>query len=669
MTDDFKPSWFQRLRTLVIGGAKDLHDKRLFHNLSLIAFFAWVGLGADGLSSSSYGPEEAMRELLIGGDHRCLALFVGLATVLTIFVISTSYSQIIELFPSGGGGYLVASKLLSPSVGMVAGCALLIDYVLTISLSVASGTDALFSFLPTYCLPYKLEFSIAGVLFLIIMNLRGVKESVLPLLPIFMIFILTHAFAIIYGLGSHLMDLGPVMTTTKADLSHTAAQLGGLGMIILILRAYSMGAGTFTGIEAVSNAMGLLREPRVQTGKKTMRYMAFSLAIMVMGLMILYLLYRVVPDPNLNKTLNAILFEKMTEFWNSSWGKPFVLVTLFSEAALLFIAAQTGFLGGPAVLANMALDRWFPSRFSTLSDRFVTHNGVVIMGTAALITMILAGGSVRTLVVLYSINVFITFCLSQTGMVRHWWIARAENPYWRRKILINGIGLVLSFFILIMVVVLKFKEGGWVTLGVTGGLVTVALLVRNHYNNAGKLLRRLNALVEVTQAENLAESALNPHPNEPFNPKAKTAVILVNGFSGLGLHTLFSVIKMFEGIFKNFIFVQVGVLDAGNFKGLQEIDNLRNRIQKDLDQYVTFMQRHGYHAEGFSAISTEIVEEVAHLAPKVLEKYPGAVFFGGQLVFPEDSFMTRLLHNYVVFAVQRRFYRLGIPFVILPVRL
>ena len=156
-----KPSIVQRLKNLVIGSAINPHDSSVFHNLSLIAFFAWVGLGADGLSSSSYGPEEAFLAL---GEHIYLGVFVAIASAITIFVISASYAQIIELFPSGGGGYLVASKLLSPSFGMIAGCALLIDYVLTITISIASGADALFSFLPMEWLPYKLHFAVAACL-------------------------------------------------------------------------------------------------------------------------------------------------------------------------------------------------------------------------------------------------------------------------------------------------------------------------------------------------------------------------------------------------------------------------------------------------------------------------------------------------------------------------
>src|SRR5271170_538810 len=165
----------KRVKTLVIGRALSPHDRSVFHKLSLIAFFAWVGLGADGLSSSCYGPQEAFLAL---GTHPYLSIFIGLSSALTVFVISTSYSQIIELFPTGGGGYLVASKLLSPTIGMISGCALIGDYILTIAISIASGADATFSLLPVEWQPWKFKFSIGIVFFLTLINLRGVKESI-----------------------------------------------------------------------------------------------------------------------------------------------------------------------------------------------------------------------------------------------------------------------------------------------------------------------------------------------------------------------------------------------------------------------------------------------------------------------------------------------------------
>ena len=653
----------ERVKTLVFGRALSPHDHSVFHKLSLIAFFAWVGLGADGLSSSCYGPQEAFLAL---GTHPYLGIFVGLASALTVFVISTSYSQIIELFPTGGGGYLVASKLLSPMVGMISGCALLIDYVLTITISIASGADALFSFLPAGWLPYKLTFAIMGVLVLTLLNLRGVKESVVCLVPIFMVFVVTHVFVILYVLIVHAGDFGRVFAETAGNVRQAHTELGLLGMVLLMLRAYSMGAGTYTGIEAVSNGLPILREPKVQTGKRTMQYMAISLAFTATGLMFAYLLLHV--NFQEGKTLNAVLFESLTANWGSS-ARWFVLVTLISEALLLFVAAQAGFLDGPRVLSSMALDRWMPTKFATLSDRLVTQNGILLMGVAAFGMMLLSRGSVGFLVVLYSINVFITFTLSQLGMVRHWWITEKGVEHRLKKLFINGLGLVLCTAILALMTIIKFHEGGAITVVLTAVLVVFSLLIHRHYRYTGRLLRRLNDLVEAAAAETgMGEQDTPKLEPVACNPKAKTAIILVSGFNGLGLHTLFGVLRVFGGVFKNFVFVQVGIIDAGNFKGSDEIARLRSHVLEEVDHYVDYMREHGYYAEGFYSLGTDVVEELANVAPKIVTKFPNSVFFGGQLVFPKDTAASRWLHNYTVFAVQKRFYRAGFPFVLLPIR-
>ena len=660
---------FQKLKILLVGRSLNPSDPKAIHGISLIAFFAWVGLGADGLSSSSYGPEEAFRAL---GHHPHLGILVALGSALTVLIISASYSQLIELFPAGGGGYLVASKLLSPHAGMLSGCALLIDYVLTITISVASGADAIFSFLPREWYHFKLEATLAVMGLLVILNLRGVKESVLPLVPIFLIFVLTHAFAIMYGMILHLWDFPEVISSTVRDVKSTNDELGLVGMIFLMLRSYSMGAGTYTGIEAVSNGMPILREPKVQTGKRTMVYMALSLAFMVLGLMLLYVLYHLEAQPG--KTMNAVLFDTMTQTWNSKWGQIFIWVSLFSEAVILFVAAQAGFLGGPRVLANMALDHWFPTKFTLLSDRLVIQNGVYLMGGAATLIMLATGGSVQLLVVLYSITVFITFVLSQMGMVRHWWQVRHKTQGWKRRLLTSSVALGLCFFILVTMTFLKFNDGGWITLLMTGGLIGIALFVKRHYSNTAKMLKRMDNLVNAAKASNsgpipriMGEPVAAAGPPR-FEPKARTAVMLVSGFNGLGLHTLFSIIRLFGGIYKNFVFVELGLIDAGNFKGTDEIEHLQNHVKQELDGYVEFIQRHGYYGEGISALSHDVVEGSAQLAPRIMERFPQAVFFMGQLVFPEESFFSRLFHNNVVFAVQRRLYHLGIPFIIMPVR-
>jgi len=654
------------LKNVLIGRSRDPRDATVFHRLSLVAFFAWIGLGADGLSSSNYGPQEAFLAL---GEHPYLGVFVGLATVITIFIIAASYSQIVELFPTGGGGYFVASKLLSPWLGMVSGCALLIDYVLTIAVSIASGADAIFSFLPPTPAwqEHKLDLAIIVVILMVLLNMRGVRESVIPLVPIFLTFLATHIFIILYGLFTHLPQVSTVARSLQTDVHDTMSTVGFWGLIFLVLRSYSMGAGTYTGIEAISNGLPVLREPRVQTARLTMRYMAISLAFMVMGLIIGYLLYDVGPVPG--KTFNAILFEKATAGWSKDIARPFIYICLLSEATLLFVAAQTGFLGGPRVLANMSLDRWFPTKFSVLSDRLVIQNGILIMGGFSLVIMIFTKGSVRLLVVLYSINVFITFALSQLGMVRHWWQDRRRVGRWFQKLLINGVGLILTAFILISMVVVKFFEGGWVTLLITGTLIVLAMLVKRHYQNIAVQLRRLDELAERAESY-VRQSAPKGGEGEAgpvFDPKAKTAVLLVSGFNGTGLHTLLAIIRLFGGVFRNFVFLEVGVLDVGNFKGPQEVEHLQAQVQSDLNRYVELMKKEGFYAEAVSDIGVDAAEQITQIVPTIIQRYPGAVFFGGKLLFLNETLINRLLHNQLVFTIQKRLHRLGIPFVILPI--
>jgi K+ transporter len=201
-----------------------------------------------------------------------------------------------------------------------------------------------------------------------------------------------------------------------------------------------------------------------------------------------------------------------------------------------------------------------PTRFATLSDRLVTQNGVLMMGLAALLVILFTGASVDELVVLYSINVFITFSLSQLGMVKHWWQERAGTPRWKKKLFINGIGLLLTSGILISLCIVKFFEGGWLTLLVTGLLVGLAFWVKHHYRLTQKKLHRLNELVAAALADD-AVAGIETRPAPTCDSNARTAVFLVNGFNGLGLHTLLAVVRMFPKVYQNFIFVRGTICD------------------------------------------------------------------------------------------------------------
>ena len=652
---------FNLAKEVFIGRARNLSDKRIFHSMSLIALLAWVGLGADGLSSSCYGPDAAFTAL---AGHTYLSLFVAAASILTIVIICVSYSQIIEVFPSGGGGYVVASKLLSPTVGVVSGCALIGDYILTIAISVASGADALFSMLPVQWQVWKLKFSIGIVVLLTLLNLRGAKESVVLWLPVFLLFVATYTFGIIWAIATHFGDLPDIAHGLVTDVKSDSAAVGVFGLIAVILRAYSLGAGTYTGIEAVSNALNTLREPRVQTGKHTMVYMCVSLSFIVGGLLLAYLLYHV--EHVDGQTLNAVLFGKITAAWPGWAGHSFVVAAMGSSAALLFIAAQTGFFGGPRILANMAVDRWMPSPFANFSDRLVTQNGVLIMGLAALLVVLLTRGAVDTLVVLYSINVFITFSLSQLGMVRHWWKLRAEERKWRIKILINGTGLLLTGGILISLCMVKFFEGGWVTLLVTGVLVGLAFWVKRYYGQTQKKLERLNELVAAAMADYAIATDIKASP--PRDTNARTAVFLVQAFNGVGLHTLLAVIRMFPKVYQNFIFVQVGVLDAGNFKGAREVENLRKHTNTEANRYVSYIGKRGFYSESRIALGTDVVDEAEKLCNDIASQFPQSQFFAGHLVFDEENRVGRWFHNHAVFELQRRLYQNDRVMLVLPIK-
>jgi amino acid transporter len=648
------------LRTFFVGKAKDPLSPDVFHHISLAAFLAWVGLGSDGLSSSCYGPEEAFLAL---GSHTFLALILAILMAVTVFVISASYSQIIELFPTGGGGYLVATKLLGRYPGLVCGGALLVDYVLTIAISIASGADAVFNLLPLPYHQFKLPVAALAVCVLIVLNLRGVRESVVVLLPIFLIFLVTHVIVILYGVATHIEVAPTLLAASFHDSQTSFKELGFLGMGLIMLRAYSLGGGTYTGIEAVSNGLQILREPRVETGKRTMMYMAVSLAFTASGLLLSYLLLEVRHKEG--QTLNGVLTWALVQDWQIGalpLGSFFFLITMLSSGAILFVAAQTGFLGGPQVLANMALDSWVPRRFYQLSERLVTQDGVLLMGGAALALLFYTHGDVHLLVVLYSINVFLTFTLSQLGMCRHWWQVRHREKTWARRFTINGSGLVLTSSILVATVALKFQAGGWVTIVLTSTVIGLCLYINQHYRVAEKSLQRLDEiLLDLPLPDEYP-------PVPPRDPNAPTAVFFVNGYNGLGIHAVLGVPRLFGAHFKNFVFVGVGVIDSSRFKGHEEIDHLRHETEASLEKYTQFVKRQGLYAEYWCAMGTDAIDELEHLAHEVAKRFPRSVFFAGKLVFQQEHFWHKVLHNQAAFTLQRRLQFSGLQMVVLPVR-
>jgi len=645
----------RRAARRVLGAPRDLHDPHIFHKLSLIPLLAWVGLGADGLSSSAYGPEEAYRAV---GSHTYLALFLALATAFTVGVIAYAYSKIIEHFPHGGGGYIVATHMLGEGAGVVSGSALIVDYILTIAVSITSCVDALFSYVPPEFSRFKIPAAAALVVLLVILNLRGVRESILMLAPIFGAFVVFHLLLLGYGIGSHLDEIGPVAAGVRADFAQDLSTLGGVGILLVLLRAYSLGGGTYTGIEAVSNGLQIMRDPKVRTGKRTMLYMAISLAVTAGGLFLCYLLLEV--RPVAGKTLNAVLADSL--FGGSPFGHAVAVLTILSEGALLLVAAQTGFIDAPRVMANMAVDSWLPHRFASLSDRLTMRNGIVMIGVSALALLLYTEGSISALVVMYAINVFVTFSLSQFAMARFFVRHRSKEAQWAKNLAIHATGLILCLTILSITLFEKFGEGGWLTVLLTSLLIALCYLIRRHYLNVRTQLTELDAVVSQIPVS-------GPLNTKPIDPRDMTAIQLVSSFNGVGVHTLFSITRSFPGLYKNFVFVSVAVIDQGAFKGEEGLADLTKYTEQALRQYVQLARRLGFPAESRMAVGTDVVESATQLCRDVSREFPHSTVFSGQLSFRLEKLYHRVLHNEAAFAIQRRLQWSGITNVILPIRL
>lgn len=642
------------LKRWLLGAPQDPLSPKSYHSIALVAFFAWVGLGADGLSSSCYGPEEAYIAL---GTHSHLALYLAIATAVTVFIISLAYNQVIELFPGGGGGYRVATTLLGPYAGLVSGSALIVDYVLTIAISVASGCDALFSLMPYAMQVHKLEVELLLTAFLIYLNMRGMKEPIAVLMPIFLGFMVTHVGLILYGILQKGAFVTNVVTDTIQETVQLSSTVGWVFIVSLFLKAYSLGGGTYTGIEAVSNNINRLAQPRVKTGKWTMFYMALSLSFTAAGIIMLYLLWQVAPEPG--KTLNAVVFEKILATWpKEDW---WLLLVLSLEGGLLFVAANTGFLGGPAVLASMALDAWVPNRFRHLSSRLVTQNGVVVFGIAAILILLVTHGKVSILVVLYSINVFLTFALSLMGLSVYW-IKHRQGKRWVSHLMLALLGVALTLGILAITVVSKFSSGGWMTLLVTSLVIFLCLLIKRHYRKVAKQLQAIDAVFSTLPVHEC-------HDFPRLDPAQATAVFFVGKSRGAAMHTLLWAQRMFPDHFKNYIFLSAGIVDVENFGSHDPMLRMQESVEENLQYFIDFCHYHHFAAKAYSIYGTDAVELLSGLAEKVHDEYPNAIFFASKLVFQDENWITRLLHNETPVALQSRLHLQGLQMIILPMKI
>ncbi len=655
-----------KLRILLLGESLDPTKPEARRNMLLAAFLAWVGLGADGLSSACYGPEIAFLAL---GQHAHLAVYLAIAIALTVFIIALSYNQVIELFPSGGGGYKVATQLIGPYAGLTSGVALIVDYVLTICVSIASSVDALFSLLPLNTHAYKLITEIALLTLLGFLNLRGMKESIKILIPIFLTFFITHALLIMYGILKHSERLTHLIPDTYHQTIQLSIESGWVFILALFLRAYSLGGGTYTGIEAVSNNVNRLAPPRVTTGKWAMSYMALSLSFIAGGIILLYLLLEVTPTTGL--TLNAVTFKAIMNNWiwqDIDIGSLLFLLIMASEAGLLFVAANAGFIGGPTVLANMATDLWVPIQFRHLSFRLVTQNGIMLIFITALVILLWTRGHIQLLVVMYSINVFLTFSLSLWGLSIHWFKAKKTEKLRLLRLSFSLFGLLVTGSILMVTTVEKFQEGGWITLCLTSIAIVACLFIKCQYTRFKMAMKKVDAQFKQSNIQKTAPLPLYPH--QP------TAIFFVGEHVGIGMYTLKKVLSLFPNQYKNFIFLSVGEFNSQTYDPeanqqdpAADIKAMRSNVVRRLSYFVNYCRLRNLPAADYHTSDVDVIDGLTRLAKQKSRLYPNCVFFAGTLIFERENWLNHWLHNHTATLVQERLQSEGMYMMLLPIRM
>jgi amino acid transporter len=571
---------------------KDPMRWETWRTAALVAVLAWAGVGADSLSSANYGPEEAYKALHQSG-HEPLVLWLALITALTVVVISMAYVQIIALFPNGGGGYKAATRLVHPYAGLLSGSALVVDYSLTIAISVAAATDAMFNLAPLEWHQYKPLALAGGLGFLLFINLRGIKESILVLAPIFFGFLLTHIVLIGFGLFAKSDELVSAVVNAERHINSVTTESGTWALVAIIATAYAAGAGTYTGIEALSENAQYLKPPRAQTGARAMALIAISLAVIAGGIMLLYTVW--LPSLEPGRTLNAVVFEDTLAqlFPNQEVARQIALaVAMVLAAALLLVAASSGFLGGPAVFAWMAIDKWAPHSFAHLSNKLVAQNGVLTMGMAAGVLLLFTGGQVHSLVVLYSINVFLTFSLSLAGLTRYNFTHRRDSKFgpWLVKTLISVVALVVAISILITLFLAKFSQGAWAAVVVALMLAACGMWVRDHY-------RRFDAAMDKTFDELLLRDPAAAIET-PKAARMKRPVGIVTGpHGGAGLHALMHAQRLFRGQFDSVIIISAGEVDAEAYGGHEALERLKQQVGERCARIVSWSRDHGMPAK------------------------------------------------------------------------
>jgi amino acid transporter len=460
------------LKRLVVGrplATTQMEEQRLPKTIALAVF------SSDALSSTAYATEEILFVVAVGGSSLALGLSklipISIVVAVLLAIVITSYRQVIFAYPGGGGAYAVSKDNLGEMPALVAGASLMVDYVLTVAVSISAGVAAIIS-IPAFAdlAPYRVELGLALIVLITLMNMRGIKESgTVFAIPTYL-YMFIFGGLIIFGLfRSFFGGLGTV--PYDQHLAETASQTGGTLSLFLLLKGFSSGAVALTGVEAISNGVPAFRRPEAKNAATTLVWMGVLLGTMFFGISLLA--HRLEPYPSHERTVIAQLGLQV-------FGNGFFFVFLqFATAAILVLAANTAYNGFPSLSSIIAGDGYLPRQLQNRGDRLVFSNGIIMLAGAAALLLIAFGGLTNALIPLYAVGVFTSFTLSQSGMVRHH--LKVRQPHWKRGVVVNAMGAVATLVVLLIVGVTKFTSGAWVPIAVIPAIVLLFKGIKRHY--------------------------------------------------------------------------------------------------------------------------------------------------------------------------------------------
>lgn len=656
----------QDVRQALFGSDRDVYDPRLFQRITVGVIAAWIAMGGDLLGSCVYGPNVLGRA---SAGHRGVLLVATSATLLTLGILAYAYTRMVAQFPHGGGGYTAARHAVGERLALVSGVALVFDAAFNVAVSVVTCVDAAADALPPAFAPARLPVALLLIVLLTLVNLRGIKESIGLLTPIVILFVGSHLIVLAIALIHRMDALPAALAAVPSDVGHLTAERGSLGTLGSMLRAYALGGSIYTGLESISNGVPILREPKVKTARRTMILLAGIPGLIILTILAGYFIYDVRPAGD--KTLNAILFERAAASLGAEGPLTRALVVtvpLLAEAALLILAAQTGFVDGPRILGALAADRFMPRRLMRLNGRLAPAPGILLIAMVAILATAMVAGALPPLLVVFVVSVFVTFSVSQWAMLRHALKRRAGGAAdWARDTILHAIALFLCLTILIGTIASN-RGGSLVALGLILAVTALSLLIRRRYGVIARAVERRSVEGPPPGAVAVSGPGANPAPPDRAR-RPPIAVVLVDERRDFGRLVLDWLGTTMPAGVSSIVLASVSLIDAEAVQGEGHLREMEAARRAELEALAAEARTFGLPARVEMRRGADVFETAATMIRDLMRDRSRPSVVVGFRTAVDETMVDPLLRDDLAVKLQSRLGREHIPMVVVSIPL